>query len=655
LFGDILLRSQNVSQPIYKGEKILDKLNSIIRNLDKVGVFCRWTNAIGMLLFFLMVVVNLVDVISRYIFNYPFSFILDMTGIMMLTGVFLAISHTYNMGSHVGVDLISSKLNPRARLMLESVTIILGLVIMAVMVWANFSNFLYTITEDINISQSTRFTRSPLVGILVFGLITLWLLILRDLLKKIKQSIEFKFKALHWTVILGISGIIIILSVFWMQPKLIQLSLPVIGVIGILVFLVFLMSGMPVAFGLILTSFVFIAHIRGFNISMNMLGAEPYTNTSAYSWSVIPFFVLMGYLAFYARFGEDLYYAANRWIGHFRGGLALATVAACTGMAAIVGDSVSCVATMSAIARPEMKKYGYDDRLTTGSIVAGATLGPIIPPSVPFIVYGVLTSVSIGTLFVAGIVPGIIMAALFCVTIYIWTRINPRLANLAGKSTWKERFFSLRAGGPILIIFLFVIGGMFLGMFTPTEGGAMGASAVVVLALIMRRYTRANFTKALVEAGNVTSIVFLILIGAVLFTRFGVWCNLSGTATSFLTGLGLTPLLVIALIYFIFFVLGFAVDSLALTLIGVPIVHPIAVGLGFDPIWFAVLLIIVINVGTITPPVALNLFVIKALNQDIPIDVIFRGALPFVLGTVASIILFFFVPNIITWLPSIIK
>jgi tripartite ATP-independent transporter DctM subunit len=638
-----------------KGGKILGKINAIIWNLDKVGVFCRWTNAVGMLLFFLMVIVNLADVISRYAFNSPFSFILDITGIMMLTGVFLAISHTYNIGSHIGVDLIASKLNPRARLMLESVTIILALIIMAVMIWANFSNFVYTITDHINISQSTLFTRAPFAGILVFGLTTLWLLIVRDLFKKIKQSIEFKFKAGQWAVILGISAIIIILAIFWMQPKVVELSLPVVGVIGIIVFLVALFSGMPVAFGLILTSFVFISHIRGFNVAMNMLGAEPYTNTSAYSWSVIPFFVLMGYLAFFAKFGEDLYFAAHRWIGHFRGGLALATVVACTGMAAIVGDSVSCVATMSAISRPEMKKYGYDDRLTTGSIVAGATLGPIIPPSVPFIVYGVLTGVSIGTLFVAGIIPGAIMALIFGATIIVWTRINPSLSSQAGKSTWKERIVSLKAGGPVLIIFLFVIGGMFLGMFTPTEGGAMGAGMVVFLALLMKRYTRSSFTKALVESGNVTSIVFLILIGAVLFTRFGVWCNLSGTVTSFLTGLGFGPQLVIALVFVIFFALGFAVDTLALTLIGVPIIHPIAVTMGFDPIWFAVLLIIVINVGTITPPVALNLFVIKALNQDIPIGVIFRGALPFVVGTLAAILLFFFVPDIITWLPSLVK
>jgi tripartite ATP-independent transporter DctM subunit len=632
--------------------KILD---SIIRQFNKISVFCRWTNIIGMTLFFLMVLVNFADVIARYIFNKPFSFILDLTGIMMLTGVFLAISHTYNEGAHVGIDIITAKLKPRTRLIVDTVTIILALTIIAMAIWANFSNLLYTINNNVDISQSTNFSRSPFVGILVLGLTTLWLLILRDFFKKIKESIQLKCNAFHWAIILGVSAFVIILAVFWMQPKLVYMDLPVVGVIGILASLVFLLSGMPIAFGLIFTSFIFIGHIRGFTIAMNMLGTEPYSNASAYSWSVIPFFVLMGYLAFYARFGEDLYYAANRWIGHFKGGLALATIAACTGLAAIVGDSVSCVATMSSIARPEMKKYGYDDRLTTGSIVAGATLGPIIPPSVPFIVYGVLTSVSIGTLFVAGIIPGVIMAVIFGLIIVFWVRINPNIASTAARSNWKQRIVSLKAGGPILIIFVFVIGGMFLGMFTPTEGGAMGAAGVVILALIMGRFKKRNFFQAMIEAGKVTSVVFLILIGAMLFTRFGVWCNLSGSAFSFFSGLGIPALAVIALIFIIFFVLGFVLDSLALTMIGVPIVHPIAVGLGFDPVWFAVLLIVVINSGTITPPVALNLFVIKALNQDIPIGVIFRGALPFVIATFAAIVLFFFVPGIITWLPGIIK
>jgi tripartite ATP-independent transporter DctM subunit len=644
-----------MAQTLEKEGNFSAALTSIIRQFDKVSIFCRWTNIIGMALFFLMVLVNFADVIARYVFNKPFSFILDITGIMMLTGVFLAISHTYNEGAHVGVDLITAKLKSKTRLVVDTITIILALVIIAITIWANFSNLLYIINNDINVSQSTHFTRAPFAGVLVLGLTTLWLLIFRDFFKKIKESIKLHLSVLHWIVILGVSAIIIVLAIFWMQPKLVQMSLPTVGLIGVVISLVFLLSGMPIAFGLILTSFVFIGHIRGFPIAMNMLGSEPYTNASAYSWSVIPFFVLMGYLAFFARFGEDLYYAANRWIGHFRGGLALATIAACTGLAAIVGDSVSCVATMSSIARPEMRKYGYDDRLTTGSIVAGATLGPIIPPSVPFIVYGVLTSVSIGTLFVAGIVPGIIMAVIFGSIIIFWVRFNPNIASTAAKSTWTQRIVSLKAGGPILVIFLFVIGGMFMGMFTPTEGGAMGAAGVVIMALIMRRFTRKNFSQALIESGKVISVVFLILIGAMLFTRFGVWCNLSATVSSFLTGLGVSSMLIVAFIFVIFFMLGFVLDSLALTMIGVPIVHPIAVSLGFDPVWFAVVLIIVINAGTITPPVALNLFVIKALNQDIPIGVIFRGAMPFVLATFASVLLFFFLPNIITWLPGILK
>jgi tripartite ATP-independent transporter DctM subunit len=629
-------------------------LNGIINGLNKVSIFSRWTNIIGMACFFMMVLVNFADVIARYFFNSPFALILDITGIMMLTGVFLAVSYTYEQGAHVGIDLITSKLKPRIKLAWELITTILALVIIAFMIKANYDQLLYTISSQKNVSQSLYINQGPFMGIVLLGLVTLWLLIFKDICKKIVESIKIKFNALNWLCIIGISALVIVLAIIWMQPKLIQLSLPMVGLIGILIFLAFLFSGTPIAFGLIITGFVCISHIRGYTISMNMLGTEPYINTTSYSWSVMAFFILMGYLAFYAKFGEDLYFAANRWIGHFKGGLALATVAACTGLAAIVGDSASVVATMSSIARPEMKKYGYDDRLTAGSICGGATLGPIIPPSVPFIVYGVLTSVSIGTLFIAGIVPGIIMAAFFCIIIIVWSRLNPNVGPAAAKSTWKQRIVSLKAGGPVLVLFVFVIGGMFMGMFTPTEGGAMGAAGILIMGLLLKRFKWNNFSQALVEAGKVTSIIFLILVGAVLFTRFGVWCNLSAAASSFLTGLGLSPMLSIAILFIVFFGLGFIIDTLPLTLIGVPIAHPIALMFGFDPIWFAVVLVCVINVGTITPPVAICLFLMKALNPDMPIGVIFRGAIPFVIATFVTILLIFFIPDLVTWLPHLV-
>jgi tripartite ATP-independent transporter DctM subunit len=633
----------------------LNILKMIIRGLDKVAVFSRWTNIVGMACFFLMVLVNFVDVIARYFFHNPLTLILDLTGLMMLTGVFLAVSYTYAQGSHVGIDLITSKLKPKIKLAWELTTSILALIIMAFLIWSNYSEFRYTIDSATHVSQSLYINRSPFMAILIIGLITFWLLILRDIFNKIVEAIKLKFGLLHWLSIIVVSALVIVFAVIWMQPKLIQMSLPMVGLIGVVIFLFFLFSGTPIAFGLIITGFICISHIRGFSIAMNMLGTEPYINTTSYSWSVMAFFILMGYLAFYARFGEDLYYAANRWIGHFRGGLALATVVACTGLAAIVGDSASCVATMSSIARPEMKKYGYDDRLTAGAICGGATLGPIIPPSVPFIVYGVLTSVPIGTLFIAGIIPGVIMAIFFCIVIIFWTRINPNVGPAAAKSTWRRRIVSLKAGGPVLVLFIFVIGGMFAGMFTPTEGGAMGAAGIMIMGLLLNRFRWKNFSQALVEAGKVTSIIFLILVGAVLFTRFGVWCNLSTSVSSLLSGLGLSPIIIIGIVYVAFFLLGFIVDTLPLTLIGVPIVHPIAVVLGFDPIWFAVVLVCVINVGTITPPVAICLFIMKALNPDMPIGVIFKGAMPFVIATFATILIIFFIPSLVTWLPNLVK
>ncbi|MFC1863935.1 TRAP transporter large permease, partial [Thermodesulfobacteriota bacterium] len=377
-------------------------------------------------------------------------------------------------------------------------------------------------------------------------------------------------------------------------------------------------------------------------------------NTSNYTWSVMAFFVMMGFFCFFARFGEDLYRTANRWFGHMRGGLAIATVGACGTLAAIVGDAVSCIATMSLIALPEMRKYGYNDTLSSGCITCGATLGPIIPPSIPLIVYGLITRESIGTLFIAGIVPGILLVATFWLIIYIWCRLNPMIGPQAARSNWTDRFSSLKAGGPIAILFVLVIGGIYKGVFTPTEGGAIGAVGAIFLGLIYRRYTWKNFSEALMESGKVISMIFIILVGAVMFTRFLIWCNLSSTISDFFIGLGLSPLLVIVAIEIALFIFGFVIDTLTLTLVAVPIVHPIAVKLGFDPIWFAVTTMITINLGTITPPVAINLFLFKGLRTEIPMSSIYAGALPFVIATAMFIVILFFVPSIVTWLPGLL-
>ncbi len=630
-------------------------LSKVIRVLDKVGVFSRWTNMIGLAIFVIIIGFTFTDVILRYLFNSPVPNGTLVVELMMIVAVFFALAHTQNEKAHVSIDVITARLKPRARLTLESITHLLSLVTLGLVIWQVLLEIPWVIENNIVHSQAWGINKGPFLVIIAIGCTCLDLLILRDFLVKIRELSHMGVSRSHWLLVFGIPLLLAGLAVVWIQSDFFDLSLPVVGMLGIAVSLLLFLSGMPIAFALILVSVVFVAHIKGGETALGLLRTEPYRNVGSYNWSVMAFFILMGYFCFYARFGQDLYKAANRWFGHFRGGLAMATVGACGGLAAIVGDTISCVATMSAIALPEMRRYGYNDRLSTGSIACGATLGPIIPPSVPFIVYGLLTRESIGDLFMGGIVPGILIMLAFFVVIAVWCRRNPAIGPAAARSTWLQRVSTLKSGGPILILFLIVIGGIYQGIFTPTEGGAIGAFGAIVLGLVWRRLGRRSFSLALLDSGKVISMIFIMLVGAAVFTKFMVWCNLTATISNFFHGLGWTPILIVILIELIFFALGFVVDTLVLTLIGVPIVHPVAVALGFDPVWFGVLTVVVMNLGTITPPVALNLFVLKGLNKEIPIETIFSGALPFVITTIAAVILMFAFPSIITWLPNALK
>lgn len=332
----------------------------------------------------------------------------------------------------------------------------------------------------------------------------------------------------------------------------------------------------------------------------------------------------------------------------------MATSASCTGFAAIVGDSISSIATMTSIAMPQMKKYNYDNRLSTGCIAAGSLIGPIIPPSIPFIIYGVIAGVSIGDLFAAGIVPGLLLGIAFCITIYVWCRINPRMGPRGEVSTWRERVVSLKGIGPILALFLLVIGGIYMGVFSPSEGGAIGASGALIIGLAMRRFTWKSFWQSLIDAAKVLSMIILIINGAILFTRFVAWCNISDLVADFMNGLGLSYHFVVLIVLAIFFILGFFVDIMTLTLITVPVIHPIVVGLGADPVWFAMLVLLTLNLGALTPPVGLNLFTMKGMAPDIPIGTIYRGAFPFIVAAVLVIAIVFVVPILATWLPGLL-
>lgn len=428
------------------------------------------------------------------------------------------------------------------------------------------------------------------------------------------------------------------------------------GILGIIGFLVLIILRMPIAYAMALVGFLGFSFLTTTSAGLNMVAKEIYSTFSSYNLSVIAMFVWMGFLAFYAGIGSRLYVFADKLMGHFPGGLAIATQAACGIFGAICGSNTATAATMGAIALPEMKKYQYDTSLATASVAAGGVLGVLIPPSVIFIIYGMSTEQSIGKLFMAGIIPGILLMLLYMGTIFLITSRNPALAPSGPRAGWKERLEALRGGlGEVLIIFAISMGGLFAGWFTPTEAGAVGAGGVLLVALLGRRLDLKGLKKSLLDTTRTTAMIMLLIAGAVIFGRFMAVSRIPFELASWAGGLSLPPFLIMGLILLIYLLLGCIIDALALILLTVPIFYPIVVNtLGYDPIWFGVIVVLVVAMGVITPPVGMNVYIIKGVAKEVPLETIFKGVWPFLLAIIACVVLLMLFPSLVTFLPNMI-
>jgi len=435
------------------------------------------------------------------------------------------------------------------------------------------------------------------------------------------------------------------------------MSASTVGFIGILCFFILIMLRMPIAFAMALIGFIGFGYITSASTAMTMVARDIYGTFSSYSLSVIAMFCWMGFLAYYSGIGTRLYVFAYKLIGHWPGGLAIATQAACAIFGAICGSNTATAATMGAIALPEMKKYKYDTSLATASVAAGGVLGVLIPPSVIFIVYGMATEQSIGELFMAGILPGILLMSLYMLTIYILTKRNPALGPPGPKASWKERAQSLRGGlGEVLVIFMLSMGGLFAGWFTATEAGAVGAAGVLVVALLGRSISWEGFKKSLYDTTRTTAMIMLLIAGSVIFGRFMAISRIPFELATWTGSLDLPAWVVMAIILVIYLILGCFIDALAMILLTIPIFYPIAIDtLGYDPIWFGVVIVLVVAMGVITPPVGMNVYVLKGVVPDVPLEIIFRGIWPFLFAIIVCLALIMIFPVIVTFLPNLFR
>ncbi|MEE9419024.1 MAG: TRAP transporter large permease subunit, partial [Desulfatiglandaceae bacterium] len=407
------------------------------------------------------------------------------------------------------------------------------------------------------------------------------------------------------------------------------MSPEITGIVGIGLLLVLFLLKMPVAFAMALTGLVGFAYLAGPGPALSIMAQDIFEQFSSYPLSVIPMFILMGSFAFASGISQRLYRTTYAWVGALRGGLTIATVLACAGFAAICGSTAATAATMGKIALPEMKKYKYDDTLATGTVASAGTLGVMIPPSTVLIVYGILVEESIGKLFMAGILPGILLSLFFVATVAILCLRNPQLGPPGTATTWKEK---IKATGGIVeavILFLLAIGGLFLGWFSPTQAGAIGAGGALLIGLIRRQLTWKVFFDAGRDGLRTGCMVLVIITGAVIFGHFMAISTIPFILADWLGGLPIHRMAVMGIIIFLYFIGGFFMDSMALIVVTIPIFFPIVMKLGFDPIWFGVIIVLTGEMGVITPPVGVNVFVIKGIAPDVPLETIFKGIFPF--------------------------
>ena len=425
-----------------------------------------------------------------------------------------------------------------------------------------------------------------------------------------------------------------------------------IGVLGIFFLFLLLALRMQIGFAMALVGFLGFWVLNSFDSGFSVLGMEAFKTGSSYTLSVIPLFILMGQFANASRMGADIYLTIYRWIGFLPGGLAMATIAACSCFAAISGSSLATAATMGMVALPEMKRFRYSDTLATGCIAAGGTLGILIPPSTVLIIYGILTEQSIATLFIAGILPGILLSLLFMLTIFIMTKWKPFLGPPGPRFSVSEKTRSLKDTWGIMLLFLLVVGGLYTGWFTPTEAAGVGAFGAFLITVVKGRLTSKNLGQALMDSARTTGMIFGILIGANILQYFLTISQMPDRLTDFVVNMGVSHYTVMFVLVLVFIILGCFMEGLSIMLLTIPIIYPIVLKLGFDPIWFGIIITVLMEMSLITPPVGVNVFVLSGVAKEVPMYTIFRGVIPFWVAMLACVVLLFLLPQIALFLPN---
>ncbi|MBC6407815.1 MAG: TRAP transporter large permease subunit [Rhodobacteraceae bacterium] len=604
----------------------------------------------------LMSIFMVVDLVSRLIFNNPLSGMIELQTFMLVFMAFFSIAYTMLKNQHVAVDLITSVLSAPVNSFLQSVFSIWGIFLFGSMSWLSASRGIGAF-ENEEFSDIIQMPYWILYSVASVGTFLLALAILASLLTHLSGLLQHHKGGSKFAVVvagIAVAGIAGIYSAEILKLIFGDLSSTTVGILYTLFLMVVLLLGFPVGFAMAFAGLTGLMLIIGQEVAFNVSKINTYDSVAHYFFTVIPFFLLMGFLILHAGIGAKLYNAGIKVFGRLPGGLAIGTVAGCGGFAAICGESVAAAATMGSVSIPEMKKYDYDDSLATGSVAAGGTLGILIPPSIGFVIYGIITEQSIGKMFMAGIIPGIILTTGFCLAVYVQCILYPKLGPKSEKFTPQQIAKSIFDVWPVAALFAAVIGGIYSGIMTPTEAGGVGASGALLIALFAQGFNRQKLFSALLDATTTSAMIFTILIGVGLLGYFVTLTDIPREFANFLGSMDVSRYVIFVLILLLYLVLGMVMNIIPMMMLTLPILFPTVVGLGFDPIWFGVIMVIMMEMGQITPPIGINAFVIHgvAKKYNVRMATIYRGIIPFVIVEVLVIILLTIFPEITLWLPN---
>ncbi|MFC2047280.1 TRAP transporter large permease subunit [Chloroflexota bacterium] len=620
-------------------------LNRFVQSLGWWGAVAGAISLIG------IVLLTTADVFSRFVFGLPMIFTIEVVQLMLVIVMLAGMAYTELRKGHVRVNILVDKFSPTAKLVTDTSTTLVALTVTVILAWQSvvYAQGLASQNQEVPI---LRIPLWPVVVIAGFCFLLFALAVSANFIESLGKLKANGAKSFLWLI----PGIIIVAALIGtsLQPALLAIDIPreSFGLLSLVILFGLIFLGLHIGAAMAMITLWGTSYLMSAGAGLSMLGFTAHTVASSYIWSVFPLFVFAGVLFSTSGFSRDLYNTGYKFLGQLPGGLASATVAACAGFSAVVGDSLSGTVTMGKIAAPQMKSYKYDTGLTMGSIAAGGSMGTLIPPGLGFVVYGIMVEESIGRLFIAGILPGVLMTASFIALIWVRCRLNPTLGPAGPRTSIMEKLISLKGSWTVAFIFVLVIGGIYLGIFSPNEAGALAAFSALVIGFSLRRLGIRSFVNTVIEAVQITAMIFFIFIFAVAATQYFALSDLTFALADWVAALPVPPLATMGVILFVYLILGCLMNSLPVLILTLPILYPVVMGLGFDSIWFGVLVVIMAEIGVLTPPIGMGVFALSGVTST-PIYTVFRGVIPFWIVMLCVVTLILFFPQIALFLPNL--